>query len=184
MAKLVEKAYGDALFELSEESSNMDELFEEAKSLKVIFRDNTELVQLLNHPKVTKEEKEKFAEDIFRGRMSDDMTGFILLIIRKDRQKYIGKILDYYIDRVKEYKKIGVAAVTTAYEMNDRQKKAIEDKLIATTAYESFEVLYTVDKSLIGGMIIRVGDKVIDSSIRNQIDKMSRELYKIRLERW
>jgi F-type H+-transporting ATPase subunit delta len=184
MAKLVEKAYGDALFDLSVDSSKVDEMFEEAKAVKNILAENKELMQLLTHPKVDKEEKEKVIENIFKGRVSDDFTGFLLLTVKKDRQKFLIKILDYYIDRVKEYKKIGVATVTTAYEMDDAKKKAIENKLIATTSYETFEITYIVDESLIGGMIIRVGDKVIDSSLRNQIETMSRELYKIRLERW
>lgn len=184
MAKLVEKTYGDALFELSVEASRVDELFEEAKALREVFSANTELMQLLNHPKVAKDEKEGVVENIFKDRISEDMTGFLLLVIKKDRQRELVKILDYYINRVKEYKKIGVASVTTAYEMSEEQKKAVNDRLIATTAYTSFEISYIVDQSLIGGMIIRVGDKVIDSSLRNKLEKLSRELYKIRLERW
>lgn len=184
MAKLVEKAYGDALFDLSVDSSRVDELFSEAKAVRNVLTENSELMQLLTHPKVDKEEKEKVVENIFKDRVSDDMTGFMLLTIKKDRQKFLIKILDYYIDRVKEYKKIGVATVTTAYEMDDTKKSAIESKLIATTPYDTFEITYIVDESLIGGMIIRVGDKVIDSSLRSQLETMSRELYKIRLERW
>lgn len=184
MAKLVEKTYGDALFDLSVEHKKVDELFSEAKGVKEVLETNAELNQLLNHPKISKEEKEKVIENIFKGRVSDDMTGFLLLVIKKDRQKFLGKILDYYIDRVKEYKKIGVATVTTAYELNDTTKNAIESKLISTTSYDSFEIQYNVDNSLIGGMIIRIGDKVVDSSLKNKIEAMSRELYKIRLERW
>ncbi|MFG6327794.1 MAG: ATP synthase F1 subunit delta [Lachnospiraceae bacterium] len=184
MAKLVEKAYGDALFDLSVDSSRVDELFEEAKAVKTVLVENKELMNLLTHPKVDKEEKEKVVENIFKDRISADMTGFMLLTIKKDRQKFLIRILDYYIDRVKEYKRIGVATVTTAYEMDEEKKGAVERKLIATTPYDSFEITYIVDESLIGGMIIRVGDKVIDSSLKSQIETMSRELYKIRLERW
>ena len=184
MAKLVEKTYGDALFDLSVENHKVDELFSEAKGVKEVLETNEELNQLLNHPKISKEEKEKVVENIFKGRVSDDMTGFLLLVIKKDRQKYLGKILSYYIDRVKEYKKIGVAVVTTAYELGAEAKNAIESKLISTTSYDSFEIQYNVDESLIGGMIIRIGDKVVDSSLRNKLEAMSRELYKIRLERW
>lgn len=184
MAKLVEKAYGDALFDLSVDSSKVDELFEEAKAVKTVLKENTELMKLLTHPKVDKEEKERVVENIFKDRVSDDMTGFMLLIIKKDRQKFLLRILDYYINRVKEYKKIGIATVTTAYEMDRSKKEAIESRLIATTSYDSFEITYIVDESLIGGMIIRVGDKVIDSSLKSQLETMSRELYKIRLERW
>lgn len=184
MAKLVEKAYGDALFDLSIDTGKIDDMFSEAKGVKEVLETNRELNQLLTHPKISKDEKEKVVENIFKGRISDDMTGFLLLVVKKDRQKFLIKILDYYISRVKEYKKIGVAIVTTACELNENAKNAIESKLISTTAYDSFEIQYNVDKSLIGGMIIRIGDKVVDSSLKNKIESMSRELYKIRLERW
>lgn len=184
MAKLVEKTYGDALFELSVESGKMDELYKEAVALQTIFKENEELVKLLNHPKVSKDEKLKVVEDVFKNRMSDDMTGFLTLLVKKDRQKFIEKILAYYIGEVKTYKKIGVATVTTAIELSASQKEAVEKKLIETTEFLSFETEFLVDKGLIGGMIIRVGDKVIDSSIKNKVEKLSRELYKIRLERW
>ena len=62
------------------------------------------------------------------------------------------------------------------------KNRSIAKKLIDTTSYNSFEIEYSIDKSLIGGMIIRVGDKVIDSTIKSKIENMSRDLYKIRLE--
>lgn len=181
MAKLVEKTYGDALYELSIEGDQTDILYEEAMFVKDTIVNNVDFFQLLNHPKISKDEKEKVVENIFKNRLTDDMTGFLMLLVKKSRQKDIQKILDYFINRVKDYKKIGVATVKTAYEMNESQKKSIKSKLISTTEYESFEIQYIVDESLIGGMIIRVGDRVIDSSIRNKIERMSKELYKIRL---
>ena len=181
MAKLVSKTYGDALFELALEEDKLDTLFEEAKAVKDVFGSNDEFVKLLNHPKINKEEKIQVIENIFSGRASKDMIGFLTIIIKKERQKYIADILEYFISVVKEYKKIGVAYVTTAFELGDDKKKNIVDKLIATTQYEEIEMNYFVDESLIGGMIIRIGDRVVDSSIKTKIDKMSRELLQLHI---
>ena len=90
-------------------------------------------------------------------------------------------ILNYFVNEVKEYKKIGTAYVTTAVDMTDSQKKAVEDKLIKTTSYETFEMNYSVDSSLIGGMIIRIGDRVVDSTIKSKINELSKSLYNIQL---
>lgn len=181
MAKLVSKTYGDALFDLALEENKLDTLFDESKVIKEVFQSNSELLKLLNHPKIDKDEKVKVIEDIFTDRASKDLVGFLVVVIRKERQKDILSILDYFIAKVKEYKKIGVAYVTTAFELNENKKKEVVDKLLATTAYEKFEMNYTVDESIIGGMIIRIGDRVVDTSISNKIEKMSRELYKIQL---
>ncbi|MDE7430410.1 MAG: ATP synthase F1 subunit delta, partial [Lachnospiraceae bacterium] len=91
------------------------------------------------------------------------------------------EILDYFISAVKEYKKIGVAYVTTAMELAQDKRKSVEERLLATTKYEQFEMNYTVDESIIGGMIIRIGDRVVDSSIKTKLNELSKDLYKIQL---
>src|SRR5574344_1848922 len=181
MAKLIDKTYGDALFELALENHKIDLYFEESKEILAVLNSNEELLKLLNHPKISKEEKEQVIENVFKGRISDDLTGFFVLIIKKDRQGMIKEILSYFISKIKEYKKIGIAYVTTAIELSDAYKKQVESKLIATTEYVEFEMNYNVDSSIVGGMIIRIGDRVVDSSIRTKIYNISKELYNIQL---
>ena len=181
MAKLVEKTYGEALFELAVSENKIDVLLSEATGLITVFDENEELLKLLNHPKITKDEKVQVMEDIFKNNVSDDMVGFLTLIVKKDRNNDMLDILNYFVSKVKEYKKIGIAHITTAVDMSDSQKKAVEDKLISTTNYQSFEMNYSVDSSLIGGMIIRVGDRVIDSTIKSKINELSKSLNNIQL---
>lgn len=181
MAKLVDKTYGDALFELALENGKIDTYYDEAKGVLSSLEDNDELFKLYNHPKITKEEKIKVTENIFKGRVSDDITGFLVLMINKDRQNAIKDTLKYFIAKIKEYKKIGVAYVTTAIKLDEATKKAIEEKLISTTDYVEFEMNYKVDKDIIGGMIIRIGDRVVDSSVKTKIYNISKELYNIQL---
>lgn len=181
MAKLVSQTYGEALFELALEKGTMDSLYDEAKGVKEVFLNNDELIKLLNHPKIDKDNKIQVMENIFKGNISDDFTGFLTVIVRKDRHNDIDAILDCFIAKVKEYKRIGIAYVTTAVELTDSQKKSVEDKLLKTTSYAEFEMNYSVDKSIIGGMIIRIGDRVVDSSIKSEMTEMSKGLLKIQL---
>lgn len=181
MAKLVAKTYGEALFELAISENKIDVLLSEATGLITVFEENEELFKLLNHPKIAKDEKVKVIEDVFKNNVSDDMVGFLTLVVKKDRHKDILAILNYFVKEVKEYKRIGIAYVTTAVDISDSQKKAIESKLVSTTSYESFEMNYSVDSSLIGGMIIRIGDRVVDSSIKSKINELSKSLNNIQL---
>lgn len=181
MAKLATTTYGDALFELAVQDNKVDALYDEAQSVLATFSDNEELVKLLNHPKVNKDEKKKFVEDVFGKFVSKDMTGFLLIMIDKQRQASIESALEYFIERVLDYKKIGKAYVTTAKELRDEQKKQVVDKLLATTQYEDFIMSYSVDESIIGGMIIRINDRVVDSSIKTKLDNIARDLKNIQL---
>jgi F-type H+-transporting ATPase subunit delta len=67
-------------------------------------------------------------------------------------------------------------------ELTDAQKKAVEKKLLATTKYVQFEMHYDVDADLIGGMVIRIGDRVVDSSIKAKLYNLTRELSQIQLK--
>ena len=74
MAKQVNSTYGDALFELAVEENRVDAILEEVTGLDQVLKENKELIRLLTHPEVSKEEKLKLLENIFQGRVSDAFT--------------------------------------------------------------------------------------------------------------
>ena len=78
-------------------------------------------------------------------------------------------------------RRIGSARVVTTIELSEEQKEKVEQKLLKTTSYEQFEMNYEVDASLIGGMVIRIGDRIVDSSIRTKLYELSKNLRKIQL---
>ena len=104
------------------------------------------------------------------------------MIVEKGHFGELESVLEYFIAQVKEYKNIGIAYVTTAMELSDAQKEQITEKLIQTTKYVTFEMHYEVDTALIGGMVIRIKDRVVDSSIKTKLYDLSRELSKIQLK--
>ncbi len=182
MAKLVSKTYGDALFEVALESGRIDAFAEEVKVVKAAMDENPELFKLMSHPKIVKEEKVKVIEDIFAGKVSGELVGLLRMIVEKGHFDQMDAVLGYFIDEVKEYKNIGTAYVTSAAELSDAQKAAVEKRLLETTKYEKFEMHYAVDSALIGGMVIRIGDRVVDSSVRTKLYDLTRELSKIQLK--
>ena len=181
MAKLISKTYGDALFELAVEEDKVDALLEEIRQLQQVLSENGEFGRLMNHPKIIKEEKIQVAKNVFGGRLSDELLGFLIFIISKDRYRDIDAILDYFVAEVKQYKGIGVATVTTAVPLREEQCRKIERRLLDTTSYTKMEMNYLLDKSLIGGMVIRIGDRVVDSSISTKLNELQKELLKVQL---
>ena len=181
MAKLVSKTYGDALFAVALEENRMDEFFEAVKVVAEILRTNDVFGKLMNHPKIMKEDKVKIVEDTFSGRIPKEIVGVMTILVTKGRAEEMLSVFDYFIDLVKEEKKIGIASVTTAVRLSDKQKAKVEQKLLDTTKYETFEMNYSVDASLIGGMVIRIGDRVVDSSIKTKLYELSRELRNVQV---
>ena len=181
MAKLVSTTYGDALFELALEEGKLQEMRAEVEALRQVFVENDEIGTILSHPEMDKNSKITFMENIFKGKCSDNMMGFLVLTVEKGRHADIIPILDYFIKKAKEEEGIGTASVTSAVELTEKGREVIEARLLELTNYKSFETTYVVDESLIGGLVIRIGDRVVDSSIKTKLQNMKKTLTKIQL---
>ena len=181
MAKLVGATYGEALFELAVEEGREEDFLSEVTQLREILSENPDFGKLMNHPKVLKEDKLAVLDEVFKGRISEELVGFLRLIISKDRYGEIDSILDYFIDEMKRIRGIGVAYVTTAFHLSEAKKSEVEQKLLSTTSFTRMEMHYQVDEDLIGGMVIRIGDRVVDSSVRSKLSGLERELLKVQL---
>ena len=181
MAKLVTKTYADALFQLAEEEGKIDEMYSEVRDLVGILDANPDLARVMSHPSVDKNEKIETIRNIFTNRVSAELCGLLNQIVVNNRYEEIDGILASFIASVKEYKKIGVAYVTTPSELSDAQKSLVEKKLLDTTDYVKMEMNYEVDSSLIGGMRIRIGDRVIDGSISTKLNELAKSLRRIQL---
>lgn len=176
MAKQVNSTYGDALFQLAVEENQTDEILEELTGLMQVLNENEELIRFLTHPEVVKEDKLKLLQNVFQDRVNDAVMGTLYIVVKNDRSSELESVLEYVIGRIKEYKRIGIAYVTSAVELSEQQKTKVKQRLIETTDYLSMEMHYKVDAALIGGVVIRIEDRVIDSSIKRQLERMSAAL--------
>lgn len=183
MAKLVSKTYGEALYGVAMESGEDKavELMEEIRCINEILEQNPQFDGLMKHPGIPKQDKLQIVENIFKGHVSAELAGLLEVVVSKERYKDLPAIFAYFTEKVKEQLKIGVGYVTTAAPLDGAQKAAVEGRLLETAGYRSMELHYDVDPSIIGGMIIRVGDRVVDSSIRTKLDGLTKQLLQIQL---
>ena len=181
MAKLVSKTYGEALYEVAVAANKTSELLDEIRVVREILKENPEFGSLMLHPGIAKQEKIKVLETTFKGRVSDELTGFLVLVIENERYKEVDSVFTFYEDKVKADQGIGVAYVTTPKPLDEATKKTVEDKLLETTDFKKMEMHFITDEALIGGMIIRIGDRVVDSSIRSKLDDLTKQLFEIQL---
>ena len=181
MAKLVSKTYGEALFGIAMEEDGGSALLEEVAVIRKALQDNPEFDHLMQHPGIPKQEKLTIIESVFGGHVSDEMTGFMKIVVEKERYGDLMSVFAYFTDKVKEARKIGVAYVTTAVALSEKQKAQVEKRLLETTDYRTMEMHYQVEPAIIGGMLIKIGDRVMDSSIRTKLNDLTRQLLQIQL---
>lgn len=186
MAKLISKTYGEALFQIIlEKEENQagvgEELYQEAVTLMDVLKENPEFDVFMKHPGIAKTEKLSVVEKIYKGRISPELYEFLHITVTKDRYKDLPAIMDYVSEKMKEYKKIGVAYVATAVELSEIQKTQVQKRLLETAPFEQMEMHYSVEPELIGGMVIRIGDRVVDTSVKSRLSDLTKQLLQIQL---
>ena len=181
MAKSVSSIYGDALFETAAGNQMISQVYEEVTELTALLFRDREWVQFLEYPGLSREERFLLVEKCLKDQISEELMGFLKVVMDKDRQKELLPMLLHFIRRVKEYKKIGTAHVTSAMDLEEDQKKKLEEMLIRVTGYVELQMYYKTDKEIIGGLIIRMDDRVIDSSIRTRLEQLKGRLIRFSL---
>lgn len=176
MAKQVDSVYGTALYEAAKEQGKLQDILTEARNILPLLKENPEYIQLLAHPNIEKEEKIRMVQQTFEDKADNMMTGLLVTAVSKGHGGKLTAILENFVKLAMEDLKIGIAYVTSAVELRSQQKDAVQKKLIETTGYREMEMHYDVDADLIGGMIIKIGDRIVDSSVRTQLDLMRKSL--------
>ena len=176
MAKQVKDVYAGALFDVAQEDDRIDDFWEEAQALLGVLGENPELSEMMTHPRIGEEQKASILEAVLKDRVSNEMFALCDTLREKGHFPELPSVLYVFMDKVKEYKRIGVVYVKTPMELSSSQKKAVEDRILSTTDFVSLEMHYSIDASLIGGMVIRIGDRVVDSSVRSKLDSLTHAL--------
>lgn len=181
MAGIIATTYGDALFEAAKGKDILRELWDESSQILMILKEHPEFLKLLNNPKISRQETCETVKAVFGGRIHDEILNLMYLMIEKGRQASIPQVLEYYISCCKEYYHIGVVHITAPMPLSGVQQQRIEADIIRDTEYKKLEVRYTIDPSILGGLVIRIGDRVLDTSVRSKLNRLTRELYKTRI---
>ncbi len=176
MGRQVESVYGNALFEAAKECGKLEQLLNEARAVRESVKQNPDVLKMLSHPNIEIEDKLVFVKNIFDDRTDDILTGLIIQAVKKGHGGKLNKILDEFVSLARNELKIGEAFVYSAKELTEAQKKSVHDRLVETTKYREMRIHYRVDETLIGGLVIKLGDRIVDSSIKTKLDLMTKSL--------
>lgn len=172
---VVAQRYGTALFQLALEENQIDKMEKDIILLKDTFANEKDLMGLISNPQIPISERKKIIEEVFSGNVSKDLLGLIDLTIQKKREDILPQIFEDFLSRVYEYKGILIVSVTVFNPLTKEQEKALINKLEKATK-KTIQLEQKIDKSLIGGMVIRIGDRILNNSIKGMIENMSKNL--------
>ena len=174
---LAAKRYAKSLLSLALENGSLDKVHSDMLLVNQVISDSKELRVVLGSPIIKTEKKIAILSEIFKGKVTELSDKFIGLAAEKGREALLPAIASAFESAYRAYKNISTVEVTSAIALSDEQKKKIL-ALAAKQGVENAEVIEKVDPALIGGFVMRMGDKQIDASISNKINTLKQELIK------
>ena len=180
LSQEVAKKYAHALL-LSVKEKGMAEIaYTQFKSLKELLAQDKSLVNFLSAPQVLDENKLALVRDVFTPRIEKLFVEFIVVLIDKNRVKFLPEVVDEFTRLVEAEKGIGRVSVITAVSLNDDERNKLKDKLHKRTNLEII-LEERVDPSILGGMIIILHNEIIDGSVSHGLNAVEEQLTKVRV---
>ena len=167
------RRYADAAFEIGRADGTLETWERDLATLRAALADE-QLGRLVQHPAVPYAEKErvlrKVASDVAREPLS-----LALLMIRRGRPGAIDAMVERFGELVRRDRGISLAEVRSALPLEPEQRTAISERLRALTG-DRIEMNEVVDESLIGGLSVRIGDRLYDASVRSRLERLRARL--------
>ena len=167
------RRYAQAIFEIAQAKNNLDEWKKELRKLAELMKDR-ETVDLIDHPKIPFNLK----ADLVKQKLNTSnelVLNLCNLLILKGRLKNAEQIADEYDSLLDEKRGIKHAIVTTAVPVDDSEKHKISGQLEKITG-KNVSIKLQVNPSILGGMVARIEDTLIDGSVRNRLELLRRNL--------
>lgn len=172
----VARRYGLSLFELADEGKNIDSIRGELAGLKEGLAQSKELRAFVESPLMTAEEQIATLDKILPGmKFSSLVSNFVKLLARNRRLSFLRDSITAFERLADEKKGLATAEVTSAEPLSDQQAAALKSALKETTG-KDIALLAHVDQTLIGGMIVKLGSRMIDTSLKTKLNSMKTAL--------
>ena len=168
--------YAQALLSIAQSKNSVDDINQIAGDFLTLIKSSDELSQFLANPIVGKDAKRGVINRLLGDDANQQMKNFMLLLIDKGRIILIEPILEEFRSLVRALKQTVLAEVISAVALTDEQRETVRQKVQQMTDAKSVELTTQVDADLIGGVIVKVGSKVLDASVRGQLRRIGLQL--------
>ncbi|MBU3156788.1 F0F1 ATP synthase subunit delta [Clostridium estertheticum] len=177
MYEYLYKRYALALYEVADGKGKVEEYLDDLREIVSLIKNDVDFLKVIKHPKIGTAKKKELFTEIFKGKIDDGLLSFLLILIEKDRILFLEVNL-------KEMEKIHLertntllAEVKTVIPLVETERESLRLKL--AKMYDK-KIIFDekLDKKIIGGVYIRIGDDVIDGTIQSKLDEMKKLMFK------
>lgn len=176
LASKIAAPYARALFDFSVEKNIMHQITADFQNLEVFLDENEELTNYFNNPIVSKDAKCEVLTKTLKSQLNSETFKFLMILVSRNRINLLQSIITNYLELVYKAASIKMIEVSSAYPFANLQKNTLIQKLKELTNAREIRLVITVDSSLIGGFLIKTESKIIDFTIKNQLQKLAKHL--------
>jgi len=176
LASKIAAPYARALFDFSVEKNIMHQITADFQNLEIFLDEAVELTEYLNNPLVSSKAKGEILTKILQSQVNAETFKFLMVLVNRERINLLKSVIASYLELVYETASIKTIEVLTAAPFSNSQKNMLIQKLKELTNAREIRLMINVDSSLIGGFLIKTESKIIDFSIKNQLQKLAKHL--------
>jgi F-type H+-transporting ATPase subunit delta len=161
--------YVKSLLGLAIEQKALENVHNDMILFSKTYNESKEFALVLRSPVILHDKKREILAKIFKGKVHSLTMSFFDIITRKNREPLLGAIAREFHNAYNEYKGVGKATVTSAVPLDQQLRSEFETLVRKYSEKNQVELVERVDPEMIGGFILKVGDRQIDASIKNKI---------------
>jgi F-type H+-transporting ATPase subunit delta len=171
----VANRYANAIFELGKEQNMLESLEKELQIVKEVFTEDENLNKLLNHPKISKQEKKNIVKEVLPA-VSETVYNTLYLLIDRHRQNLVPELVEAFIKLSEEERGTAKAVLVSAKELSQEEINEVNKVTAEIVGKQSLEIETVIDPSVIGGVKLKIGNRIFDGTIKSKLERIEREL--------
>jgi F-type H+-transporting ATPase subunit delta len=165
--------YAKALYELADEKKSISKIVKDFEDLKSLLETNVEFLSLVTSPAISKNNKRASFSTILKKAKANSLTiQFCGTLADNGRLNLIMEIIDVFISKVLINNGEVQAEVTSSIALDKSQRQEVENSISEVVGGKKISLLMNVDETLTGGLIVKIGSKMIDSSIKTKLNRL------------
>ena len=176
LASKIASPYARALFDFSVEKNIMHQITADFQNLETFLSESDELLKYFSNPIVSQAAKREILTKTLESQINTETFKFLIILINRNRINLLESIINIYLELVYETASIKMIEVSTAIDFTDSQKSTLIKKLKELTNAREIRLVISVDSDLIGGFLIKTDSKVINFTIKNQLEQLAKHL--------
>ncbi len=167
--------YAEALFRVVQAEGQLDQVEDELYRFGKLLETEYELRQMLSDQAIDRAQRTKVLEELLGDKVSPHTLGLLSFIVTQGRGRQLPQILQELSDIAAEARNTVVAEVRSAVPLDDRQRSELALALSKATG-KTVEIKVLVDPTILGGVVAKVGDTVIDGSVRHKLQQLREQV--------